>query len=164
MAPTPDSVSATSPPPPLPPPHFVIVPFPAQGHTIPMVDLARLLAERGARASLVVTPVNAARLRGVADHAARAKLPLEIVEVSFSPSAADAGLPPGVENVDQITDYAHFRPFFDVMRHLAAPLEAYLRALPRWVVMGTGVAPVTKFGDGNTLSTLPFQNAVFYVR
>ncbi|EAZ22170.1 hypothetical protein OsJ_05833 [Oryza sativa Japonica Group] len=130
MAPTPDSVSATSPPPPLPPPHFVIVPFPAQGHTIPMVDLARLLAERGARASLVVTPVNAAHLRGVADHAARAKLPLEIVEVSFSPSAADAGLPPGVENVDQITDYAHFRPFFDVMRHLAAPLEAYLRALP----------------------------------
>ncbi|EAY84948.1 hypothetical protein OsI_06312 [Oryza sativa Indica Group] len=129
MAPTPESVSATSPPPP-PPPHFVIVPLPAQGHTIPMVDLARLLAERGARASLVVTPVNAARLRGAADLAARAKLPLEIVEVPFPPSAADAGLPPGVENVDQITDYAHFRPFFDVMRELAAPLEAYLRALP----------------------------------
>uniref|UniRef100_A0A0D3F281 Glycosyltransferase n=1 Tax=Oryza barthii TaxID=65489 RepID=A0A0D3F281_9ORYZ len=92
MAPTLESVSATSPPP-LPPPHFVVVPLPAQGHTIPM-------------------------------------LPLEIVGRSFSPSAADAGLPPGVENVDQITDYAHFRPFFDVMRHLAAPLEAYLRALP----------------------------------
>ncbi|BAF08167.1 UDP-glycosyltransferase 73E1 [Oryza sativa Japonica Group] len=129
MAPTLESVSATSPPPP-PPPHFVIVPLPAQGHTIPMVDLARLLAERGARASLLVTPVNAARLRGAADLAVRAELPLEIVEVPFPPSAADAGLPPGVENVDQITDYAHFRPFFDVMRDLAAPLEAYLRALP----------------------------------
>uniref|UniRef100_A0A0E0CHG1 Glycosyltransferase N-terminal domain-containing protein n=2 Tax=Oryza TaxID=4527 RepID=A0A0E0CHG1_9ORYZ len=126
MAPTAEPDTAT----PLPPPHFVIVPFPAQGHTIPMVDLARLLAERGARASLVVTPVNAARLRGAANHAARAKLPLEIVEVPFPPSAADAGLPPGVENIDQITDYAHFRPFFDVMRDLAAPLEAYLRALP----------------------------------
>ncbi|EAY84952.1 hypothetical protein OsI_06316 [Oryza sativa Indica Group] len=126
MAPTAELDTATSPP----PPHFVIVPFPAQGHTIPMVDLARLLAERGVRASLVVTPVNAARLRGAADHAARAELPLEIVEVPFPPSPADAGLPPGVENVDQITDYAHFRPFFDVMRELAAPLEAYLRALP----------------------------------
>ncbi|KAF2943686.1 hypothetical protein DAI22_02g083100 [Oryza sativa Japonica Group] len=29
---------------------------------------------------------------------------------------------------------------------------------------GHRVAPVTKFGDGNTLNTLPFQNAVFYVR
>ncbi|XP_040376506.1 UDP-glycosyltransferase 73E1-like [Oryza brachyantha] len=107
------------------PPHFVIVPLPAQGHTIPMADLARLLAERGARASLVVTPVNAARLRGVAGLAARAKLRLEIVEVPFP---ADSGLPPGVENVDQITDYGHFLPFFLALKELAGPLEAYLRA------------------------------------
>ncbi|RLM80831.1 UDP-glycosyltransferase 73C3-like [Panicum miliaceum] len=96
MAPAEEPTAATLAP---PPPHFVIVPLVAQGHTIPMVDLARLLAERGARASLVTTPVNGARLRGVADQAARAKLALEVVELPF-PTGVD-GLPPGIENVDQ---------------------------------------------------------------
>ncbi|KAG8058450.1 hypothetical protein GUJ93_ZPchr0002g26679 [Zizania palustris] len=121
------SMSITEPP---PPPHFIIVPLAAQGHTIPLVDLARLLAERGARASIVTTPVNAARLRGVADLAGRAKLPFEIVEIPFPP-AADTSLPPGVENVDQIRDVSLFLPFFYALRNLAGPLEAYLHALPR---------------------------------
>ena len=75
----------------VPPPHIVLVPFVAQGHIIPLVDLAGLLAERGARASIVTTPLNAARLRGVADQAARAGLPLELVELPFTPPGS--GLP-----------------------------------------------------------------------
>ncbi|RCV04941.1 hypothetical protein SETIT_1G041700v2 [Setaria italica] len=130
MAPTEEPAAATlaSPPPPPPPPHFVIVPLVAQGHTIPMVDFARLLAERGARVSLVTTPVNGARLRGVAGQAARAKLALELVELPF-PTGVD-GLPPGIENVDQVTDHNHFVPLFDALQKLAGPLEAYLRGLP----------------------------------
>ncbi|KAJ1278455.1 hypothetical protein BS78_04G080600 [Paspalum vaginatum] len=129
MAPTVEPASAT-PMPPLPPPsppHFIIVPLIAQGHTIPMVDFARLLADRGARASLVVTPLNGARLRGVAEHAGRAKLPLEIVELPF-PTDVD-GLPQGIENFDQVTDNTHFVPLFASLQKLAGPLEAYLRAL-----------------------------------
>ncbi|TVU32999.1 hypothetical protein EJB05_24768, partial [Eragrostis curvula] len=125
MAPTEEPTVPTSPP---SPPHFVIVPLVAQGHTIPMVDLARLLAERGARASLITTPLNGARLRGVADQAARAKLPLEIVELPFPP---DSGLPPGCENVDQVVDTNHFVPMLDALQKLAGPLEAYLRAQKR---------------------------------
>ncbi|XP_051198841.1 UDP-glycosyltransferase 73C4 [Lolium perenne] len=107
----------------LPPPHFVLVPLIGQGHTIPMVDLACLLVERGAIVSLVTTPVNAARLQGVADKARRAKLPLEIVELPFPP--ADDGLPPGSANVD------NFLRLFLALYKLAGPLEAYVRALPR---------------------------------
>uniref|UniRef100_A0ACD5YQ22 Uncharacterized protein n=1 Tax=Avena sativa TaxID=4498 RepID=A0ACD5YQ22_AVESA len=112
-----------------PPLHFVLVPLVAQGHIIPMVDLARLLAERGARASLITTPVNAARLHGVADGARRAKLPLEIVGIPFPP--ADDGLPQGCENVDQVTDNDHFLPLFQAIHRLAGPFESYLRALAR---------------------------------
>ncbi|KAK1615960.1 hypothetical protein QYE76_021477 [Lolium multiflorum] len=127
MAPTEteESIVATS----GPPPHFVLVPLVAQGHIIPMVDLARLLAERGARASLVTTPVNAARLHGVADDALRAKLPLDIVGLPFPP--ADDGLPPGCENIDQVKDNGHFLPLYQAVYRLAGPLEAYLRALAR---------------------------------
>jgi UDP-glucosyltransferase 73C len=91
-----------------------------------MVDLALLLAERGARASLVTTPLNGARLRGVAEQAARAKLLLEIVELPFPTDVDD--LPPGIENMDQVTDNGHFVPLFDALQKLAGPLEAYLRA------------------------------------
>ncbi|KAF7051830.1 hypothetical protein CFC21_060025 [Triticum aestivum] len=106
------------------PPHFVLVPLIGQGHTIPMSDLACLLAGRGARVSLVTTPVNAARLGGVADRARRAMLPLEIVELPFP--SADDGLPTGsTASVDSF-----LRLFLDLYR-LAGPLEAYVRALPR---------------------------------
>ncbi|CAD6251465.1 unnamed protein product [Miscanthus lutarioriparius] len=126
MAPTEESASAMPAPP--PPPHFVIVPLVEQGHTIPMVDLARHLAERGARASLVTTPVNGARLRGVAEQAVRTNLSLEIVELPL-PTDTDNGLPPGIENVDQVTDNGHFIPLFNAVQKLAGPLQAYLRAL-----------------------------------
>ncbi|XP_047043274.1 UDP-glycosyltransferase 89B2-like [Lolium rigidum] len=37
-------------------PHVLVVPYPAQGHTIPLLDLAALLAARGLRLTVVVTP------------------------------------------------------------------------------------------------------------
>ncbi|XP_044952934.1 UDP-glycosyltransferase 73E1-like [Hordeum vulgare subsp. vulgare] len=111
------------------PPHFVLVPLAAHGHLIPMVDLARLLASRGARVSLLTTSLNARRLRdgGVTDKAARAKLLLEVVELPYSP--ADYGLPPDCQNADMIANNAQMLPFFLALRDLAGPFEAYVRAL-----------------------------------
>ncbi|CAM0946220.1 unnamed protein product [Alopecurus aequalis] len=109
------------------PPHYVLVPVAAHGHLIPMLDLARLLASRGARASLVTTPLNVARLRGVADPSARSKSLLEIVELPFSP--VDFGLPPDCQNADKITDNTQFAPFFLALRNLAGPFEAYVHSL-----------------------------------
>uniref|UniRef100_A0ACD5V2C2 Uncharacterized protein n=1 Tax=Avena sativa TaxID=4498 RepID=A0ACD5V2C2_AVESA len=107
-----------------PAPHFVLVPLLLQGHTIPMVDLACLLAARGARVSIVTTTVNAAQLQGVAERARRAKLLLEIVELPF-PAAAS---PPPCSDSENVDD---FLPLLQGLRVLASPLEAYLRALAR---------------------------------
>ncbi|EAZ22166.1 hypothetical protein OsJ_05829 [Oryza sativa Japonica Group] len=90
-------------------PHFVLAPLAAHGHLIPMVDLAGLLAAHGARASLVTTPLNATWLRGVAGKAAREKLPLEIVELPFSPAVA--GLPPDYQSADKLSENEQFTPF-----------------------------------------------------
>ncbi|KAG8070345.1 hypothetical protein GUJ93_ZPchr0006g41095 [Zizania palustris] len=109
------------------PPHFVLVPLAAHGHFIPMVHLARLLAARGVRVSLAATPLDVARLRGFADQAAHAKLPLELVELPFSP--ADAGLAPECQSADKLTEDSQLLPFLSAMRALRVPFEAYVRGL-----------------------------------
>ncbi|CAO2161281.1 unnamed protein product [Urochloa humidicola] len=109
--------------------HFLLVPLVAQGHIIPMVDLARLLAARGARATVVTTPVNAARNRATVDAAASAGLDVELAEIPF-PGPAH-GLPEGIENVDMVVEKEHYMPFFQSIWKMDAPLEAYIQSLPR---------------------------------
>nr|UGK54243.1 glycosyltransferase [Ornithogalum saundersiae] len=106
-------------------PHFVIVPLLAQGHTIPAVDMARLLAARGALVSFITTPVNAARIRPVIDQTEAEGLSIRFVELNFP--WAEMGLPEGCENVDLVPSKELFKPFFSAISLLREPLELYLR-------------------------------------
>uniref|UniRef100_A0A1D1YA38 Glycosyltransferase n=1 Tax=Anthurium amnicola TaxID=1678845 RepID=A0A1D1YA38_9ARAE len=108
--------------------HFVLVPLMAQGHVIPMVDLARLLAERGALVTLVATPLNVSRLKAAADSARASGLPIRFVPIPFP--CAEVGLPEGCENVDLLPTGEMVTNFFrgnTLMRH---PLQRYLRENP----------------------------------
>ncbi|CAO2151724.1 unnamed protein product [Urochloa humidicola] len=105
-------------------PHFVLVPLPAQGHMLPMLYLARLLAFHGARATVVLTPANAARHRVVLDRAARAGLAVDVAELPFP-----AGLfPHGCESFEKLPGWSHFTAFYDALSMLAQPLEKWLRS------------------------------------
>ncbi|KAL0918349.1 hypothetical protein M5K25_010353 [Dendrobium thyrsiflorum] len=107
--------------------HFLLVPMMAQGHMIPMVDLARFLAARGTLVTFATTPVNLARIQTTIDGAAASTLPIRFVELHFP--TMEAGLPDGCENADLIPSADLFVQFMNALSLLRRPLEAYLKDL-----------------------------------
>ncbi|XP_031104071.1 UDP-glycosyltransferase 73D1-like [Ipomoea triloba] len=102
-------------------PHFVLIPLLAQGHMIPMIDMARLLASHGAKVSLVTTPQNAARFSG---NLRRASLEIHLLEIPFP--CQQVGLPEFCENLDSVPSKDLIRNFYAALDALQAPLERYL--------------------------------------
>ncbi|XP_038903824.1 UDP-glycosyltransferase 73C6-like isoform X2 [Benincasa hispida] len=109
-------------------PHFLLFPFMAQGHMIPMIDLAKLLARRGAIITIVTTPLNSARFHSVLTRAIRSGLQIHIVELQF-PSNKETGLPEGCENVDLLPSLASFSQFFRAVSLLYDPSEKLFEQL-----------------------------------
>ncbi|KAF3328508.1 UDP-glycosyltransferase 73C6-like protein [Carex littledalei] len=82
-------------------PYFVLVPLMAQGHMIPMVDMARLLAEHGATVTFVTTPVNALRMKIIIEKIEESQLPIDFLKLEFP--CEKAGLPEGCESADMLS-------------------------------------------------------------
>uniref|UniRef100_A0A0A9EKB2 Uncharacterized protein n=1 Tax=Arundo donax TaxID=35708 RepID=A0A0A9EKB2_ARUDO len=83
----------------------------AQGHTIPMTDMARLLAKHGAQVSFVTTPVNTSRMAGFINHAVATGLAIQFVKLHFP--AIEFGLPDRCENADIIQSRDLFKNFLE---------------------------------------------------
>nr|DAD28608.1 TPA_asm: hypothetical protein HUJ06_030076 [Nelumbo nucifera] len=108
--------------------HFVLIPLMAQGHMIPMMDMARLFAERGVMVTIVTTPLNALRFNSVMHRAIEFGLPIRLLQLQF-PHAA-AGLPPETsENLDTLPSRGLAKSFFDATEMLQEPLQQSLQEL-----------------------------------
>jgi flavonol-3-O-L-rhamnoside-7-O-glucosyltransferase len=105
--------------------HFVLVPLMAQGHTIPMTDMARLLAEHGAEVTFITTPVNACRMAGLISYVEATGLKIQFVKLQFP--ATDFGLPDGCENIDMVQSRDQLKNFVEACAALREPLAACLR-------------------------------------
>ncbi|VAH58345.1 unnamed protein product [Triticum turgidum subsp. durum] len=105
--------------------HFTLVQLLAQGHTIPRIDMACLLAEHGAQVSFITTPVNASRLAGFAANVKAMFLVIQLVELQFP--AAEFGLPDVCENLDMIHTMDLLSKFLKAIGALQEPLIAHLR-------------------------------------
>ncbi|KAJ3684557.1 hypothetical protein LUZ61_013721 [Rhynchospora tenuis] len=109
-----------------PQPHFVLVPFLAQGHTIPIVDLAHVLVHHGAFVTFVTTPLNASRIRQYIEHARELQLPIRFVTLPIN--CSEVGLPEGSENLDTLTaGLKQFNAFLEACLQLRDPLISYLK-------------------------------------
>ncbi|XP_010516904.1 PREDICTED: UDP-glycosyltransferase 73C1-like [Camelina sativa] len=105
--------------------HFVLFPFMAQGHMIPMVDIARLLAQRGVTITIVTTPQNAARFKNVLSRAIQSGLPISLVQIKFP--SQESGLSEGHENLDMLDSLGESLTFFQAINMLGEPVEKLLK-------------------------------------
>ncbi|CAN7009083.1 unnamed protein product [Brassica oleracea var. botrytis] len=110
-----------------PPLHFVLFPFMAQGHMIPMVDIARLLAQRGVTITIVTTPYNAGRFKNVLSRAIESGLPIKVVHVKFP--SQEAGMPEGKENIDMLDSMELMIPFFKAVNMLEEPVQKLMEEM-----------------------------------
>nr|AVW82172.1 UDP-glucosyltransferase UGT73C27 [Barbarea vulgaris subsp. arcuata] len=100
--------------------HFVIFPFMAQGHMIPMIDIARLLAQRGAKITIVTNPHNAARFYNVLSRSIESGLPINLEHVKLP--YQEAGLSEGQENIDSLDSMELMVPFIKAVNLLEEPV------------------------------------------
>ncbi|CAH2059007.1 unnamed protein product [Thlaspi arvense] len=96
-------------------------------HMIPMIDIARLLAQHGVAITIVTTPHNAARFKSVLSRAIESGLPINVVHVKLP--CQEAGLPEGKENLDTLESDELTIPFFKAIILLEEPVQKLIEEM-----------------------------------
>lgn len=94
------------------------------GHLIPMIDMAKLLAQRKVIVTVVTTPRNSVRFGAAINRAIESGLPIRLLQVQFP--SVEAGLPEGCESVDELPSYGLRFNFFSATNMLQEPVEKLL--------------------------------------
>ncbi|XP_057745732.1 UDP-glycosyltransferase 73C3-like, partial [Arachis stenosperma] len=102
--------------------HFVFIPLMAPGHILPMVDMAKLLARRNVKVTIITTPLNALQFKASLDrevHQNTSKI--QILVVKFPNS--EAGIPQGCESLDTLPSMDLKENFFLALSLMQMPIE-----------------------------------------
>ncbi|TXG58409.1 hypothetical protein EZV62_016238 [Acer yangbiense] len=100
---------------------------PLLGHMIPMIDIARLLAQRGVIITIVTTPHNAARFEKTLARAIESGLQIRLIQLQFP--WEEAGLSEGCENFDLMPSLNLATNFLAAAGTLQEPVEKLFEEL-----------------------------------
>ncbi|KAK7368242.1 hypothetical protein VNO80_10266 [Phaseolus coccineus] len=104
--------------------HVFFIPFLAYGHFIPTVDMAKLFAEKGVKATIITTPLNAPFITKTIGKTKTSSTMIHVKTIELP--CAEAGLPNGCENTNSITTGTLFPAFFRACGLLQYPFEQLL--------------------------------------
>ncbi|KAK4271310.1 hypothetical protein QN277_020021 [Acacia crassicarpa] len=108
--------------------HFVLIPFMAPGHILPMVDIATLLARQNLKVTILTTPLNAVRIRATIKSEIRSGSTGLHLQLFKFPNA-EAGLPDGCESFDALPSTDLRFNFMKALFMLQKPLEQIFEKL-----------------------------------
>jgi hypothetical protein len=122
--------------------HFLLIPLMSQGHLIPMIDIAKMLAQNNGIVTIITTPLNAIRFSDTIDRAVKSGLSIRILQLHLP--CAEAGLPEGCENQDSLPSPSLMKNFMTAMSMLQQPLEHLLedqlKPSPRCIISDKNLA------------------------
>ncbi|RWR87361.1 scopoletin glucosyltransferase-like protein [Cinnamomum micranthum f. kanehirae] len=103
--------------------HVLFFPLMAQGHIIPMTDIAKLFALRqGVQVSIVTTPLNATRITSTIDRTTN--ITIHLLQLPCS----EAGLPDGCETLDSAISLGMTMAFRKALTLLQQPFERLVQS------------------------------------
>ncbi|KAH7853258.1 hypothetical protein Vadar_000586 [Vaccinium darrowii] len=107
--------------------HFLLLPYLTHGHIIPMIDIAKLLAQHNVSITIITTPLNASRYTTTISRFTASGLKIQLLHVPFP--ASESGLSEGCESMDSLPSRDHFPNFLNAIKLLQQPIEHLIEKL-----------------------------------
>lgn len=107
--------------------NFVLIPLLCPGHILPMMDMARSLAQRGVRVTVITTSHNAVRFGTAVERASASGLSIRLLQLPFP--FQEVGLPERCENVDALPSFNSLTKLFAGINMLQEPVEKMIEEM-----------------------------------
>ncbi|KAM1420928.1 hypothetical protein ACFX2I_003241 [Malus domestica] len=104
--------------------HIFFFPYMAQGHTIPLINMAKLFASHGVKSTLITTPLNAPLFSKAIQGTKQLGFDIEILVIKFP--TEEVGLPQGCESGNLATTTEMKEKFFKATFLLQPQIEQVL--------------------------------------
>ncbi|KAL1535028.1 hypothetical protein AAHA92_31131 [Salvia divinorum] len=104
--------------------NFILIPFMAPGHIIPMINMAQSLSNHGAAAAIILTHFDAARFTSAIDRTLQSSPSIRLLKIRFPSS--EAGLPPTCQSADTLPSHDLLPNFSTAIKMLQPPVEHLL--------------------------------------
>nr|DAD37373.1 TPA_asm: hypothetical protein HUJ06_008014 [Nelumbo nucifera] len=145
--------------------HIAFLPFTALGHLIPMVDMARGLAARGVKVTIITTPLNALLFQNSIDRDITSGHPIQLLTLPLPPM--DSPLPDGCENISTTSAPfpETFNKLFQALSLLQQPLAQlfqHLRFRPHCIVSDPLLPWTTDFANQLGIPRIIFHATNFF--
>ncbi|KAI3956945.1 hypothetical protein MKX01_000979 [Papaver californicum] len=111
--------------------HFVLIPQKGQGHLIPMIDMAKLFAQRGVIVTVVTIPIEAEKFKSFIDRAngCRGGLQIRLLQLEVALAKPILLADDGHEKEEAATVVSQLKDFFKSASLLQQPFEQSFRDL-----------------------------------
>ncbi|XP_047166392.1 UDP-glycosyltransferase 73C2-like [Vigna umbellata] len=143
--------------------HFVLFPFMAQGHLIPMMDFAKVLVQHNVIVTVVTTAHNAARFESIVHRYTEAGFQIRVAKVHFP--SKEFGLPEECENLDMLPTLGMGFRFFSAANISWQPVEKLFEELtpaPSCIISDMGLPYTTHIAKRFNISRIGFAAVSYF--